>query len=593
MKEQKTRLIDTRHPAFLSSFTDFEKFRLTHQGGDAFRERYLEKFDTREDTIDFQTRKRVTPIPAYAKSAINEIRNSIFQRLSDVVRQGGSESYQQSVAGEKGGIDRRGSTMNFFLGHRPLTDLLVMGQVGLYLDMPQTYGPTLADSQGKRPYLYHYAPEDILNWSHSNPEEPGEFSAILLRDTVMEYDQSSFMPTITTSRFRHMWVDPATGFVNVQFYDPAGEPIDQFGIPSGPIQLELTRIPFVLLDIGDSLLRDVADHQIALLNLGSSDVNYALRSNFPFFTQQRDERAVGGHLKRVASDGTSSAGGQGANDETVKVGVSHGRYYDMGAERPQFIAPPSEPLLASLKLQEKLEQDIRKLVHLAVVNLGTRASAESKAKDNEGLEAGLSYIGLVLEGAERKIANYWAAYEERVETRRRVAVVKYPDTYKLKSDEDRVDQSSKLSELMFAVPGRRVKKEIAKTITTVLLGGKVTVDTLKEIHDEIDSSPYLTSDPKTIIDAKEAGLVGEQTACMALGFEDDEYLKAREDHMARVKRIAEAQGQAEGNPGSRGVPDLDGEPGRAAREEKETSRNTDERESTRTPVRGEGKETQE
>ena len=33
--------------------------------------------------------------------------------------------------------------------------------------------------------------------------------------------------------------------------------------------------------------------------------------------------------------------------------------------------------------------------------------------DNQGLEAGLSYIGLVLEAAERQIAEFWAAYEER------------------------------------------------------------------------------------------------------------------------------------------------------------------------------------
>ena len=41
--------------------------------------------------------------------------------------------------------------------------------------------------------------------------------------------------------------------------------------------------------------------------------------------------------------------------------------------------------------------------------------------DNQGLEAGLSYIGLLLESAERQIAEIWAAYEERtvVEARSR------------------------------------------------------------------------------------------------------------------------------------------------------------------------------
>ena len=35
--------------------------------------------------------------------------------------------------------------------------------------------------------------------------------------------------------------------------------------------------------------------------------------------------------------------------------------------------------------------------------------------DNQGLEAGLSYIGLVLESAERRIAEFWAAYEDELE----------------------------------------------------------------------------------------------------------------------------------------------------------------------------------
>ena len=58
--------------------------------------------------------------------------------------------------------------------------------------------------------------------------------------------------------------------------------------------------------------------------------------------------------------------------------------------------------------------------------------------DNQGLEAGLSYIGLVLENAERQIAEHWAAYEERNPLKRQIATIKYPDVYSLKTDADRV-----------------------------------------------------------------------------------------------------------------------------------------------------------
>ena len=179
--------------------------------------------------------------------------------------------------------------------------------------------------------------------------------------------------------------------------------------------MELTRIPFVMLDIGNSLIKDVCGHQIALLNLGSSDVSYALRSNFPFYIEQKDLRAVGAHLKHAATaDGTATTGGQGAAETDIQVGATHGRSYDKGMNPPSFINPSAEPLRASLELQERLKGDIRELVNLAVSSLAVRASAESKVMDNQGLEAGLSYIGLLLESAERQLCEHWAAYEERV-----------------------------------------------------------------------------------------------------------------------------------------------------------------------------------
>lgn len=588
------KITSARHPNWLNDWTEFDKWALCYKGGSEFVDRYLKKFDTREDANDFATRKQLTPIPTYAKAAINTIRQAIFQRMTDIVRVGGSEAYQRAVTGENGGVDRRGSTMNHFLGQQPLVDLLVYGKVGVWVDMPVVNGKTLAEVGGKRPYIYAYSPIDILNWDRTYATDTAEFKSILLRDSVMQYNQAYWMPTSTVDRYRHVYIDDNTGLVNVQFYDSNSLPINQDGEPGGgPIELQLTRIPFVMMELGDSLMRDIADDQIALLNLCSSDVNYALKSNFPFYVEQTDGREIGKHMKRVNTDGTASEGGQGAADERIKVGVTHGRYYAKDTNQPAFIAPPSEPLMSSLKLQQTLEDGIRKKLNLALTNLGTRVSGAARQADNEGLEAGLSFIGLVLEGGERQIADFWAAYEERVVSRRKIAVVKYPDTYSLRTDADRVEQARNLTELMFAVPGRTVKKEIAKSVTTALFGGKLKFDVLQQIYEEIDNAEYTTSNPDIIIKSKEAGLVGEQTASKALGFNDDEYLTAREDHVDRVARIAEAQSAVAianaGAMGARGVADLDGEPARSGPEEKEASRQTDSEDTANPRVRGEGR----
>jgi len=363
------------------------------------------------------------------------------------------------------------------------------------------------------------------------------------------------------------------------------------------------------------------------LNLGSGDVNYALKANFPFYIEQKDQRATGGHLKSaVGEDGTATTGGQPGADNDIRVGVTQGRTYDKGMNAPSFINPSSEPLKASMDLQAKLEDGIRKLIHLAVADTANRATAESKSMDNQGLEAGLSYIGLVLEAAERQIAEFWAAYEERNPSQLNVATVKYPDRYSLKTDSDRIAEAQSLVKLMYAVPGQKVKRELAKNIVLALLGGKISVGDIQAIFDEIDKAPYATSDPTTIIAAVEAGLCGEKTGSMALGFNDDEHIQARADHAARAIRILQAQqkggqlgsettgatsrdpateklagsestalnevGQMNSDAGARGVRDLSANLA-AGKEEKATSRDTTLKDTTKTPVRGKGQHNQE
>jgi hypothetical protein len=570
-------IVSYSNPSWVGYWADWQKWRLCALGGEAFRDRYLTQFSRREDENDFQVRRQMSPIPTFAKAAVTEIRNAIYQRLTDVTRVGGSQSYQDAVTGLHGGVDQRGSSMGAFLGVKVLTDLMVMGKIGIFVDAPKAVGPTMKDAIGARPYLYAYSVEDIINFTCNDPAEPSEFQALLVRDTVMEYSGVTLLPTTITERYRHMWLD--AGQVMVQYYDKEGNSITE------PERLELTRIPFVLLDLGDSLIKDVADHQIALLNLSSSDLNYALKANFPFYTQQEDLRAAGSHLKQVeTATGTATAGGQGSANKDVAVGVTQGIRYDLKTDRPGFINPSSEPLKASLELGANLKQEIRELVNLAVMTLATRASAESKSIDNQGLEAGLSYIGLVLENAERKVAEFWAAYEERNESKRQLPTIRYPDRYSLKTDADRIKEANDLSKLMQSVPGQTVKREIAKSIVQSLLGGKVNVDTIAKINTEIQDTPYTTSDPNTILQAVEKGLCGEETGSLALGFGPDEYKQAQKDHSARVARIAEAQG-INSDPAARGVKDLSAN-ANAGNQEKKTATDVTMNDTTKSTQRG-------
>jgi hypothetical protein len=535
-------IVDSRHPSYMSDSLDWDKWRATYNGGRHYVSQYLEKFSKKESPQDFTVRGRMTPIPSFAAAAVNDIRNSIFQRLRDVVRREGSDSYKRAIQGLDLGVDLNGSTMNAFMGMDVLTDMLIMGRVGVYVDMPVVsredgLTPSLADVQGVRPYLYMYRIEDILSWRCASPDSPSEFQSVLLRDTCMDYDQDTLLPTTNFQRFRLLWINRATGKVNMQFLDDKGEAINRDGSPSmGPIELNLDRIPFIMPTIHGSVLTDVCQHQIALLNLVSSDVSYALKANFPFYTEQRDIRGVGDHLKNNTSpDGSAEAGGQPSSTTEFNTGPTMGRAYDLRAERPQFIHPSPEPLLASMKLQEKLEADIRKLINLSVQTLASRSSAASKSMDNQGLEAGLSFIGLVLESAERRIANMWAAYENANELQRNVAIVKYPERYDLKDDAERVAEAKELSALIQSTPSNTARKEMWKNLVAVLLSGRVSVEKIDQINKEIDTASFTTSDPDVIIRSVEAGLSGEETASLALGFATSTNLTGSSWRSSRVQ----------------------------------------------------------
>jgi hypothetical protein len=519
------------HPLHISRANDYLKWRTVYEGGDDFLEYYLKQFSNREDADDYARRKSLTPIPSFAKSAIKDVRNSIFQRMAGVSRSGGSASYRAAVRGEGFGVDRRGSSMTGWIGKKILDELLVMGGVGVYVDAPAMVNPTLLGVEQFSPYVYHYPVEDIINWVQNDPENPSEFQKLVLRETYEIYGGDFAMPTKHGTRYRRVWINEETGLVNVQFEEMDGELSDI-------VELQLTKIPFSFLSINDSLIKDVSNHQIALLNLWSSNVYYAVQSGFPIYTEQRDSRDAGLHLKHAANaDGTATAGGQGANEREIEVGVARGRSYDMGADRPDFINPSSEPLVASMDLCDRLKKDIRELINLAVVNLGVQASAESKNMDNSGLEAGLSYIGLVLEQGERDIAKYWSAYERTNE----IATVAYPERWSLKTDQERIKDATDLHAVVNKLPTRQGKRETTKLLVSALLGNKLPSSVIETIHAEIDQANFTTSDPDIIEMAKREGMLSAETGAVALGFDSEEAERAADEHVERLREIAQHQ----------------------------------------------------
>ena len=518
--------------------SDWLEWRYCYNGGSIFREKFLEQFDGgREDLKDFKRRQSLTPIPAYAKNEINKVINSISNRLGDVSRRDGSEEWQDAVGGVGRGVDLRGSSMNAYITKQLLSEALVMQQVGVLVDAPKTQltaGQEVvsqADVVDFQPYLNRYKIEDIALMIEAKPDSPSDWAHVLLEDHTEDFDLLSGKNECTNS-FRYYWLDPLRGnLVNVAFLNNAGD------LASDIIFTDLTQIPFVLFDILRSLMADVCAHQIALLNLISADTTYAVDANFSFLTRQRGNDNSGTHL----------IGGSG--DDRVRPGSRKGLFYNKNEERPGFISPPTGPMKASLELRRELKDEVRELVTGAIADLGERGS----------VEAGLSFIGNCFQMGEERLWDFWVIFEENQEDKRKVPTTSYPDSWSLKTRAERIEEAKDVLALSAQLVGQPGKQETHRLVYDIMYRGEVSADALAKMKKAVDDSPIAASDPKTIIAAKEKGILCVETAALALGANPGEGEKAKEDAAIRAAQITAAQADAaEG--AARGAEDLSVDP---------------------------------
>jgi hypothetical protein len=407
------RISTIRHPEYAVDYLDYLKWRLTYMGGRHFISQYLQKYSKREDDTAFKERKSISYSPSYAKVAVNKLKNTMFSRMVEIKRHGGPVSYIDACRGVGGGVDLHGSAMQTFIGSQVLPELMTMKTVGVYVDMPQISDKLLANNVNKRPYLYIYKAEDILTWDFQYCDGEYRYRNILLRDTYLAYDDKTGMVTGTAERYRQMFIGP-DGKVHIQFWMPAEDESDEEDIKMGPeIVLDLDRIPFVRMALKASLLADVSDYQIALMNIASADVNYVYKANFPTYVEQADPAAMSVYTRGVLPPPTNQLDKNTGKDQTQgtattaatadgaterRTGALEGRTWPKGLERPGYIAPPAEPLHASIAKQEQMKAEIFELVDIAASQAEPQhASADSKKMDDRGLESGLSAIGLELE----------------------------------------------------------------------------------------------------------------------------------------------------------------------------------------------------
>jgi len=483
---------------FPDTVIDHNLWRDAYLGGRFFINRYLRKVSSKETDDEFTRRSALSFCPTDAADAIDEIKNSIFQRIVDVSRIGGSDLYQQVMLGELNGVDYDFRDMNTFMGELVLLDLLIMGKVGVFVDnfTEEQLGSNQLTADSKHPFLQVVPRENIKEIKKNTINQ---LTRIKFNDLVFENNSG-----IVT--FHREYIENGSTTATI------------------PQTLGINRVPFVLFETSRPMMQNVAEIQVALLNLHSNDLRMAIEGNYHIYYEYgggREGKEEAPHLKK---------------NRNVQAGISVGRKVIGGA--PGFVSPDPDNLRASMEKIAALEAKIRRQVHLNVAAQNPRRqAADSKEYDDRPLEAGLSAIGQVLERGEKQIAEIFALY-----TNSKKPTISYPQRYDLKGDAERREEAKELNEIGSLVPSDSFRRNIHKSIAERIYGHRLSTKELDLIYSQIDSSETTCVTPDVLMRAVELGLVDKTTASNGLGFDGKKVIPiAAKEHAEKLAEMQKAQ----------------------------------------------------
>lgn len=536
------KFVDTRHPEWSEMHADWVKWRQTYEGGDEFVDAFLFEYSRREESDDFNVRKNLTYNPNHAGALLDIIRNAMIAKLPEVTRKG-DPVYEELMRRD---VDMLKSSMTTFIGLEVLPLLLAQGKRFVGVDAPAVLNRagvvTMADDKS-RPYLWTFDAEDMLSWSY---DEEGRFASILIRETVDIRNPMSGLVMGTRKQFRYMRlltegeavsqpVD-ADNNVTAPFVGPGVMVVllnEDDEVLHGPTILDITRIPIVELRLVESLMKDLADMQIGLLNLNSTDMSFLFRGNFPIYTEMFDQLEA--HLKPLASKRTVETF-EGEIDDRDRVveqderpnvreaGAGQGIGYKEGLERPGFIAPQTENLRASMEKQMTIARDMRALLDVSLVSLSVKAveqSGKSKEADRVGQEAALAYIASVLESADRDIASLFHEFLGSTIA----GEIRYPTGFTAKGEAERREEIAELRKIRATVQSKTFARSIDRKIIELGMRMTASPDEIELAIKEVESSSFIDDDPQrreAISRDIEDGVLSKRTGSTLRGYEETE-----------------------------------------------------------------------
>lgn len=507
----------------------YERWRHIKTGGDIFVTNYL-KQRPKELSGNFSDRRDMTPDPATASSALDDVINSFAARM-DVVRSGGSKEYQDAISGKQGGVDKQDTDLQTFILKETLPELCYMSKFAWIV---QNF--TNPSDPRKFPYLIPLRAEKIRNWTYVN----NTLVSLLIKDTASVIDPTTGFST-EEKPIQRVFKLLDNGTVETKLLDDTDVEIDPITLLPGSSTdiINIDEIPVVIMELPNPLLKKIDKFQIAILNMESADIDWLRTASLPLYTEQSPGLIGLGNI-------TKSADPTADEDQVDMVlGGSRGRQYPMGADRPDFIAPPADPIRASMEKQAQMAARTRDILKTNLTEMKL-PSAESLDMIGQGMEAGLYIIGIILYIAEINFARIFHKYQGTENT----ATAAYPKKYELRTEADRLKKAESLQTVQQQVGSNIAKKYLELQIIDTLLEGKMPREDYEKMQQEVLNSKFCIYDPETIQNLVNSGILSKELASATLGAPAGDSKTATQEHIARIQaiKVSQTSGLGDVNP---------------------------------------------
>lgn len=481
------RLKET-HPTYNEMQADWEFYLDSYAGGNQYRQKSYLFHHERETPKNYADRKKRAVFPNYSRKTVDIYSAFIFK---DPINRSCDEP---DFADFERDADGKGTPLSQLMADQVGKQGMVTGHAVALVDMPSNTAEaqTRLDDTilGIRPYVTVYSPPDVVDWAI---DADGSYRWIRFRETATD-ESDPFSSRSKTKRIYRTWTrDTFT------VHDDAGLLIEEgtHGLGEVPAVLIPIREHMTYMDVGESLLTDIAMLNRAIYNYRSLLDEFLYRQCFNFLALATDESLTPERIKALMQE----------------YGINNATFYPAKAGPPSYVSPPSDPAEMIMKA---IDMAAREIVELAKLQDRKSSSSEKSgiahAYEFQESNAAFAKIAKNLEDGERKIIRLYYKWQKKDDV---TVSIEYPSDFNITTLADQIEEG--LSALSMNISDT-FNAELKKRMVSVILPD-LDPETEDTIEEEIDSTPSTSSELLTLRSAgvKLQGTEGTLSESLAVG----------------------------------------------------------------------------